>query len=404
MKLTRQAARVYQGSAIIFAVSLILFPHPALILAPLFLMTLLTLLAVVASPELRKIPEKALRASVDVSPNPVPIGEEVRFEVCVELRTPRRWRAEVEAVFGEGLRVLDGGSAEGFLGEGERLTLSLRALGVKPGIAGPGKLKLVVKDALGVLARELEAPLPIPVIILENLGRLSVPPAAPTVKAYPSPGHVRNSFTGSEEEYRGSVKNGGGQPTRRLDWRRIARADGWELYVREYEKRRSADVVFGVGSGLNLLLPKIGYLDAHLIQLLIKTALTHLREGSRPWLMFYREGKLLFMRLLFGRGELRLGEAETPRGGLLLHLTRLTDPREHVLLRDLLNSAGFRATILLLSLKEEIERFLDPNLAHRELLRLEQAAREVGGRCRETTLGRLEEELKRSLVSAGVRV
>ena len=375
--LTKNAARVYQVLTVFFVGSLLLNTPPLIILS-LFLLLFLTIYPFLAWRELRRVGPEWFSSALTVSPNPAVVGGVVRARFVLALRRSDELPIEAYVDPAE-LEVVDGIVGwSGMLKRGEEVTAEFSVRCEEVGVKALGPLIVAIKDRLGVVVREVEAHSPLPILFLVETPRLRAPATVQFPSRAPSPGHTRNPFVGAPEDYRISLPTHHEPPARIIDWRRTAWSGGEELYAREFDKRRRADVVFGIGTGLDVELPDKGSAQQLVLQSLLHLAFAHLREGTRPWLLSYvGGGRFSAAPMLYGPEGLVLGQAveEPPRGSLTIYVTRAVEAEEIEALSKLSKSAVLR--VLLLDLRGFLEAGAEA-LTRAEERRLRATAQKIG--------------------------
>jgi uncharacterized protein (DUF58 family) len=166
-------------------------------------------------------------------------GDEIAVTLTVAARTPIE-RLEVVLVVPEGLRVVDGESAQSLrLGRDDVRTLSLRLACSRWGNYDLGDLRVRARDRLGLLVWEQR---------LDQRRRLRVYPSPETLRRIVRPVSTQ-LFTGNEvarqkgdgTEFADLREFAPGDRVRSINWRATARRGS--LVVNERHPERSADVV-----------------------------------------------------------------------------------------------------------------------------------------------------------------
>ncbi len=355
--LTKNAARVFQVSAIFLLLALIL-ASPALILSSLLPMVFTALYALLAWRRLRRIEPDIFATSLIASPNPALVNSDIRVKLVVALRRDLELPIEAQVETWE-LETSGKPGWRGVLRKGVEAVADFKVRSSEIGVRLLGPVFIALKDRLGVAVRELEVHPPLPILILSEALRLRAPAALQVSSRSPAPGLAENPFIGMPEEYRLSLPQTQEQPARLIDWRRTARSGGEELYVREYDRLRRGEVVFGVGGGLRVEVPGMGVAEQLALQPLLQIALAHLKAGSSPWLLAYAgRGEFTASPLLQSPEGVVLGQPQgmPPRGSLVVYVTRLIDPLEAEALSRLSKLTSLRLLLLDLGDGERLRR------------------------------------------------
>jgi hypothetical protein len=347
MMLSERITYFYQAASISFAISLMLSLQP-LVVATLYLIIFTTIYALLASRSLKSISANLFTSSLIVNPNPSRAGDEVEVRAAVTLirrRLPAIVRLDLE-----GLETVEGAKTwSGLLGDGE-VSLDLAVKSMDPGIKFVGPLKIAVMDPLGVVVKELEAHPRIPVFIMEA-DRFPSHPLAYSSLSHPLIGLSRNQFIGVDHEYRISQLQEVEAPARTIDWRKTAQRDDGRVYVKLYDRLMKGDLVLGIGSGLEIILPNGSKVYSRVVQGILAIALPHLEEGSRIWLIRWSEsGKP--STLLVEKSRV-IDVPEIPSIKSIIYVTRLIDERESAFLKRL-SSQGIMVKLILIDLGADL--------------------------------------------------
>ncbi|MCL7386439.1 MAG: hypothetical protein LZ166_02765 [Thaumarchaeota archaeon] len=347
MMLSERIAYFYQAASISFAISLMLNLQPVIVLS-LYLMIFTTIYVLFASRELKNISENLFTSSVIVNPNPSKTGDDVRIRAAVT--SIKKNLPAIIVLDLEGLEIVKGDRAwSGLLGDGEA-SLDLVVKSGDPGIKFAGPLKIAVMDPLGVVVKELKIHPRIPVFIMEA-ERLPSHPSAYSSLSYPVIGLSKNQFIGADHEYRISQLQEAEAPAKIIDWRKTAQRDDGRVYVKLYDRLMKGDIAFGIGSGLEIILPNGSRVYSEIIQGILAVALFHLEEGARIWLIRWVEGGKT-SALLVERSR-AIDAPEIPSIKSLIHITRLIDERELAFLKRL-SSQGITVKLILIDLGADL--------------------------------------------------
>ncbi|MEM4498236.1 MAG: hypothetical protein QW692_05370 [Nitrososphaerota archaeon] len=394
MMLSERIAYLYQAAVISFAISMVLNLQPIAALT-LYLMIFITVYTALASRFLKSISAQLFSSSITVSPNPSRVGDKIKIRAIVTST-----KKDIPAIIKLGLKelnIVDGSNTwSGFLREGGVL-LDFVASSEDPGIKIVGPLKIAVMDPLRVIVRELEIHHGIPVFVLET-DEVPIQPSAYSSSAHPTPGFSRDQFIGIDYEYRTSLPQQAEHSARMIDWRRTAQITDEKIYVKFYDKLVRGDFAFGIGSGLEIILPGGMRISSKIIQDILMVLLPHLQEGSRVWLMKWSEDDGFLTSLL---EKSRIIEVtHIPRMKLMIHITRLTNEKELAALREL-NSRGIAIKLILVNLGEDLLRIRDTkwirNVVDIEKRRLEDKVRILRVPYIMTSLEDFSETLRRIL-------
>ncbi|MEM1583741.1 MAG: DUF58 domain-containing protein [Nitrososphaerota archaeon] len=375
MRLTRRAARIYQYTAFFFStVSLIFINHPAIFLAPVFILLTLTLYVFRSIWALRRISEKDFEVFLTISPNILTVNDKSRVRVYVQPRLDSRLKTEVNIQLSEGLKIESGEAARsGVISRKNNITLEFTVNVQRSGLLEVGPVEVVVKDDLELVCKTITIDSLGMIYSFEEPMRTRSVVIASSSAGLNYPGYSLHPFIGVKEEYRESLRSEH-QSLRNVDWRRTARTNGEEVYVREYDRRRSSYILIGYGSGLDLEMPQYGNILNWIMGISMSYALHYLREGSRIWLINYNDGKPAISEMTLRYGEFNLRKNSIPSGGYLIYISRLVDPEELNVLRRYLGNENFRVNILLLDLLDEVSSLVEDRVINYEAERLKRAA------------------------------
>ena len=379
MRLSGTYKRIYVYSTLLLIYAVAVTGHPLVILPPLFFILFILFYALIAARGLRRVSSDWFFHTLTASPNPAVAGENVKVELALRLRHGEELPVDVK-VESEGLSMVEGSpSLRSVARPNQYLSMVFAVTSRQVGIRSLGPVHLAVKDRLEAIVRELELPLSAPIVFLSAPQRLPISITARVASRIHAPGYSRDPIVGLEEDYRISLPETSSPEARSVDWRRLARTGGDETYVKEFDRRRSAEILYGLGSGLDIDVPGKGNVQQLALDLLLQIIFIQLREGSRPWL-FQRMagGKFSAARLFYGERGLRVGGSEDlPRQGLLIYLTRMTDRQEEIDIAKLVAGRKASTKILLLNLSSEAGRGLSSDdaekLQQREGERLREA-------------------------------
>lgn len=359
MKLTEKAVRIYQYSAIFFSIiSLMLVNHPIAFLTPIFIVLTLTIYVNASLRKLRKIDERLFKSFLSISPNILSLGDKARVRLNLEYMMLDRLKAEVQVILDKDIKVEEGKTSWiGILDYKKSILLEFTVKAERTGLLNIGPVIIIVKDDFEFVAKVIELKVTGILFSFLEATRAREVTTASKVKVSNQPGYTLNLFLGIDEEYRESIESD--QPSlKKIDWRRIARTGGQEVYVKEYVKRRASDIVIGLGSGLDVETPSIGEIRAWVIQIVLSYAMYYLREGSRVWLLQYNDGKPTYSELNLSYGELVTRDEIEPAGGLVIYISRLIDPEELGFLKNGIDLQKFRLIVLVLDITEEVSEYV----------------------------------------------
>ena len=337
MMLTKNLARTYQSLAFTLAFSLIL-NMPTLILASLTFMVFIAVYSTLAWRKIRRITPNTFNVVVSVSPNPASRGGRVRVRMTLSPGLGKPVPLEVYALLHD-VRLLEGSNRwEGIVDD--EMTMEFSVTSDVVGLRVLGPFYAAVKDGMGFVVKEMEIHPPIPLLILSEAPWINVPPTSQTLVGAPSPGHSKTPFMGSRDDYRVSLPQDQPLTMRDVDWRRTARSGGEEIYVKEYDRRRKSNIVFGIGTG-------IGDIEERVLTEILYLAYLHIIEGSNPWIMFYvGGGRIAAAPLIRGLVGLSVEKpGNPPSGGISLYISRLTDVEEVKALKELSRVMDLRIVI-----------------------------------------------------------
>lgn len=400
MKLTRRAVRIYQYTAIFFSiVSLILVNHPTIFLAPIFIILTLTLYVLRGIEKIRKLSEKSFEAFLSISPNVLSIGDKSRVRVYVESKIEDKLKIEISLQLSEGLEI---DSREpnwsGIIDPKNNMILEFNVKVQKSGLLEVGPVIIIVKDNFELVCKDIKIDVAGLIYSSEEPMRARGIVTAPLPTRLNYPGYTSHPFIGVDEQYKESVQNNH-LSIKNVDWRRTARAGGEEIYIKEYSKRRSSDIILGFGSGLDLEVSSYGNVLNWVMQVCISHALHYIREGSRIWILDYNNGRPVITQLNIRYGELTFRKDSPPSGGYLIYISRLIDPEELNSLKKYLNTQKFRVDILLIDLLDEISDLVEDRIINHETERIKRLSSSIQEPIRLVKLGDLVSNLKRSLAS-----
>ncbi|MCL7383275.1 MAG: DUF58 domain-containing protein [Thaumarchaeota archaeon] len=400
MKLTRRAVRTYQYTVLFFSiVSLMLINHPTIFLIPIFVILTLTLYVLRGIREVRKLSGECFEVFVSISPNVLSIGDRSKVRVCVESKMEDRLKIEIYIPLSEGLKI-DSGEANwsGVIDSKNNATLEFTVKVEKSGLLEVGPVIIIAKDNFELVCKDINMDSTRLIYSLEEPMRARSIVTAPLPIGFNYPGYTSHPFIGVNEQYRDSIQSNHSS-LKNIDWRRTARAEGEEVYIKEYSKRRSSDIILGFGSGLNLDLPSYGNVLNWIVQVSISYALHYLREGSRIWILNYNDGRPVITQLNLRYGELTSRRDSTPTGGYLIYISRLIDPWELNSIKEYLNTQKFRVDILLIDLLDEVSDLVEDGVINYEAERLKQLVSDIQEPIRLVKLRDFISSFRRSLAS-----
>ena len=357
MMLNKRAVYIYQVSATFFLISLILNLQP-IIITTLYIMTFITLYVIAGSRELKKISKEDFIQTLSISPNPATINHEVRIRGSVSLKKWGGFPAKIEIDLGDLYLVRGSNVWTGALSAGREILIEFEAKSDDVGIQFIGPLRAAVFDPLGILVRELEIH-PRTAILFLRSTKLISQPITHSRSRYPSPGLSKNPFVGLEHEYRISLPEIHEPQARRIDWRRVARSAGEEVYVKQFDRLKRADLAIFIGSGFDIELPDDGIVEAEILQQVLLVTLSHIREGTRIWLTKYLGGGEFVAALLgYGSFGLKLIEAEDiPRNLRAIYLTRFIEDDEINAIKQLMRSRRLDLILIAINLGGELIKY-----------------------------------------------
>lgn len=400
MRLTQKASRLYQYTVLFFStIALILFNHPTIFLASIFIILTLTLYTLKGIWEIKKLNGGSFEASMSVTPNVLTIGDKSRIRTYLESKLDDKLKVEVHVPLSEGLR-LDSGEAgwSGILGSRDSVIFEFTIRVEKPGLLEVGPLQVVAMDDLELVCKIIDLEVSGIMYSFEEPVIFRGVATSPLPVGFNYPGYTLHPFIGVAEEYRESVQ-GYGISLRGIDWRRTARTEGEEVYIKEYSKRRATDIIFGLGTGLDLDIPYFGNVLNWITQTAISCALYYLREASRIWMLNYNNGKPVTAQLRLSYGELISRKGLAPSGGLLIYVSRLLEREELNLLEKYLRKRGFRVNTLLIDLSDVVSKIVDETVLDYESERLRRVASRIQGPVEIVEIRDFANSLKRSLAS-----
>ena len=347
MMLSERIAYFYQAASISFAISLMLNLQPVIVLS-LYLMIFTTIYALLASRGLKNISANLFTSSIIVNPNPSKAGDEVMIRATVT--STRKGVPAIIRLDLEGLETVKGAKTwSGLLDDGEA-SLDLVVRSIDPGIKFAGPLKIAVMDPLGVIVKELEIHPRVPVFIMEA-DRLPSHPSTYSSSIHPLIGLSRNQLIGIDHEYRISQPQESEAPAKIIDWRKTAQRDDARIYVKLYDRLMKGDLAFGIGSGLEIILPNGLKASSEIVQGILAATLPHLDEGYRIWLIRWSEGGEP-STLLVEKSRV-FDIPEIPSIKSLIHITRLIDEKESSFLKKL-SSQGIMVKLILIDLGADL--------------------------------------------------
>lgn len=400
MKLTRRAVRTYQYTVLFFSiVSLILINHPTIFLTPVFIILTLTLHVLRGIRKIRKLSGECFEVFLSISPNVLSIGDRSRIRVCVESKIEDRLKIEIYVSLSGGLKI-DSGEANwsGVIDPKNNATLEFTVKVEKSGLLEVGPVIIILKDDFELVCKDVNMDATGLIYSSEEPMRAKSIVTAPLPIGFNYPGYTSHPFIGINEQYRESIQSHHSS-LKNIDWRRTARAEGEEVYIKEYSKRRSSDIILGFGSGLDLDLPSYGNVLNWIVQVSISYALHYLREGSRIWILNYNDGRPVITQLKLRYGELTSRRGSTPSGGYLIYISRLVDPRELNSIKKYLNAQKFRVDIILVDLLDEVLDLVEDRVISYEAERLKKLASDIQESIKLVRLRDLISSLRRSLAS-----
>lgn len=400
MKLTRRAIRTYQYTVLFFSiVSLILINHPTIFLTPVFVILTLTLYVLRGIRRIRKLSGECFEVFLSICPNILSIGDKSKVRVCVESKIEDRLKIEISIMLSGGLKI-DSGEANwsGVIDPKNNATLEFTVKVEKSGLLEVGPVIIIAKDDFELVCKDINVDSAGLIYSSEEPMKARSIVTAPLPTGLNYPGYTSHPFIGINEQYRDSIQNNHSS-LRNIDWRRTARAEGEEVYIKEYSKRRSSDIILGFGSGLDLDLPSYGNILNWIVQVSISYTLHYLREGSRIWILNYNDGKPVITQLKLRYGELTSRRGSTPSGGYLIYISRLIDPNELNSIKEYLNVQRFRVDIILIDLLDEVLDLVGDRVINYEAERLKQLVSDIQEPVKPVKLRDLISSLRRSLAS-----
>ncbi|RLG08786.1 MAG: hypothetical protein DRN68_03040 [Thaumarchaeota archaeon] len=397
--LNKRAVYIYQISATFFLMSLILSLQPIMI-TTLYIMTFITLYVIAASRELKKVSKEDFVSILSVNPNPATINYEVRVKGSIFLRKWRKLLVKIEIDLGD-LHLVRGSNVwTGALSAGKEVLVEFAARSDDIGIRFIGPLRAAVFDPLGILVREFEIYPRTAILFLES-SKLISQPILHSKSRHPSPGLSKDSFVGMEHEYRISLPEIHEPQAKRIDWKKIARSVEEEVYVKQFDKLKRADLVICIGSGFDIELPDNGTVEAKILQQVLLVTLSHIMEGTRIWLAKYLgDGKFATTLLGYSSFGLKLIEAkDIPRNLQMIYLTRFIDDSEIDAIKQLIESRQIDPIVIAINLGEELLKYHGREYASKILevedRRLRLNADQLGLRYSVTDIEKLQETLRR---------
>lgn len=391
--LTERAAYFYQVATIAFAFSMMMNLRPIAALT-LYLILFMATYTLLASRSLKNLSPQHFPSSIIVDPNPSKTRNKIRITANI-ISPKKNFQAIVKVDLG-GLELVEGSKTWSGSLKDREISLKLSAKSTDPGIKFVGPVKIAIMDPLGIVVKELEVHDRIPVFLLEH-DELIGHSSAYSSPVRPSPGFSKEQFVGANYEYRISQPQADEPPAKLIDWRKIAQRDDESIYVKLYDKVTRGDMIFGVGSGLEIDLPNGLKPDSKIVQDILTMLLPHIREGSRVWLMKWIDGK--FTTFLIEKSRI-IEVSQIPKARYMIHITRLIDDGELLFLRGLI-SQGIMINLILIDLGVELLKLSKKEYVVRaadlEMRRLGDIVKKLELPCTITSLEDFGGELRRIL-------
>ncbi|MEM2107466.1 MAG: hypothetical protein QXV46_06615 [Candidatus Bathyarchaeia archaeon] len=310
----------------------------------------------------------------------------------------------------DGLELAGGSNTSSVLTEvGNNVVLVFEVTSRAAGIYRLGPVILGAKDRMGLLVKEMSLSTNTYVIFLDEPRRIPPSTTGYISTGLSDPGLSRHPYTGLEDDYRISLPSAFTPTAKLIDWKRLAKTGGDEIYVKELDRRRSVNMIYGLGSGFDIYIPGRGSVYGLIINLILQSILEQIKEGSQIWLFQQTsDGKFFFARVTYDEAGLRFEGAETlPRHGRIFYLSRMVVDGENDDISKLISKVRGDAVILLLNISSEVGRILPDHaaerLSHEEVRRLTYLAARLNVRCCLAALESLPEALRR-VTSSGQNV
>ncbi|MBS7629001.1 hypothetical protein KEJ23_03385 [Candidatus Bathyarchaeota archaeon] len=306
----------------------------------------------------------------------------------------------------DGLELAGGSNTSSMLtGVHNNVVLVFEVTSRVAGIYRLGPVMIGAKDRMGVLVKEMYLPTNTYVVFLEELRRIPPTTTGYVSAGFSDPGLSRHPYTGLEDDYRMSLPSAFTPTAKLIDWKRLAKTGGDEIYVKELDRRRSANMIYGLGSGFDIYIPGRGSLHGLVINLILQSILEQIKEGSQTWLFQQTsDAKFFFARVTYDEAGLRFEGAETlPKYGRIFYLSRMVVDDEIDDVSELMSKVRGDAIILLLNISTEVGRILPYHVTERvsgeEERRLVDLSARLNVRCCLAALDSLPEALRRAISS-----
>jgi|GEM_PF-4413713 len=405
MRLSRTYARIYQYSSFLLVYSIVMASHPIITLATLFFIIYITSYTVLASRDLHDVSSEWFSSSITVTPTLALVGGKAIVKLILKLK--RRLKIPIEITVGiDGLELAGGSNTSSVVTDvGNDVILVFEVTSRVAGIHKLGPVMIGAKDRMGLLVKEISLPTVAYVIFLDESRRIPPSTTGYVSSGLSEPGLSRHPYTGLEDDFRISLPSAFTPTAKLIDWKRLAKTGGDEIYVKEHDRRRSVNMIYGLGSGFDIYIPGKGSVHGLVINLILQSILEQIKEGSQIWLLQQTsDAKFFFARVAYDEAGLRLEGAETlPRHGRIFYLSRMVVDGENDDVSELISAVKGDAIILLLNVSSEVGRILPGHLAERvkveEERRLIDLAARLNIRCCLTALDSLPEALRRAISS-----
>ncbi|MGQ9542766.1 MAG: hypothetical protein ACUVTM_01570 [Candidatus Bathyarchaeia archaeon] len=280
----------------------------------------------------------------------------------------------------DGLELVEGSNTLNGVAEVDSgLVLEFGVTSRAAGLRSLGPIVIAAKDKMGLLVKDMPLPNVTYMIFLAEPHRVPASLTRYIPTGLSGPGLSKDPYTGLEDDYRISLPSVFTPNARAIDWKRLAKTDGDEPYVKEFDRRRSANMIYGLGSGLDIHIPKIGFVYELVLTLILQLILEQLKEGSQTWLFQQApDGGFNFARVLYSGGELKVEGAEAlPSSGRIIYLSRMIVDGELDDVARLTSTMKGEATTLLLNISGEVGGLIPSGIAERLMLNEERRLKDL---------------------------
>ena len=247
MMLTSRGFSFLSGSFIALLTSTVLFPYPPLILLSLFLFFTSAFHAlIVHSSYLSKIRPEDFTVNTGVSSTFSFLDKETQVEVEVIYKGARRIFCRIEDQPNEALTINGKACQSGVLDIPQSsLKMSYSVSAPKRGVYNLGPVLIKVVDDHDLCSKEMRLGPIRELVFMPRIKKIRGMLKGPKVGGLLfHEGSATNRLMGPEEDFVEVREYTPGDRMRHVDWKAVARSWTDEIYVRTFERRKQADVLF----------------------------------------------------------------------------------------------------------------------------------------------------------------